>query len=1765
MAATFKKFLKTTDEKLGSKIISGLASTNYADVFDGEIKVLPAIDTTNGVSLSTGQIPIGSTYASCIGFLEFPTIPAPSFGSADLIDVNLHLFSKDMNYNYDYIYPDYEVYKMKFPLPLNEFGNLGEFMALKDADIFIGSGRFGSSNLISEVFNGTDDSAASSPSFPSLLSQGGVSNALAKDLYMTIEDAWMVDEASAALGDGNDASNCPKRETYFTRYGQTHPVYGQIVKFRVRSSNVNEIKASKGKYTLYDTKDDPVYYRRHWDYSYCLEINNFEENKGNYIKDLNSGAIVGNSEDFDVDILEISRARMSKTNTFFDGVYSTENRLDQVNVDTDGQPLIIGISQPFFTTAGGPTNGQAGKLQTYHASLDGINHPGTFSFRDEEQAHQTVMVMKELPKPLASARQYGTEEDMGNMIIDIRFQIEELAKYCKTTIIGGDTTRKYWKSADEDGDGGNVPDGMDNHISSNTMGRSVVFMLASRVPWAGETFGEYIHRMNTGYMVPTAPAGGTVSAPLPAQRTPSELIKFPTNDKGNALLPDGTVEKSWIWKEYPNFKSDFFNHANNKLQFDYPHNNYNGVAFMRIPTFSATENDKAAADRTDGRNADDINNGEVFLFHTGVEAGTVLSYGDKVNWWDGYSHVEDRDSPWGQHDIIPFVCKEGARGRIGDQYMGTNTDSAVNGNMPAKESYTELRNVAEGVEGFNTGEWYTLRIVMNTTHTETHNQEVGTVSWYVLDEAKNIVGKVERQVHSGGYRWPSGDNMTKHIPGGNNEAGFPHVLTIWVNNVPIGISARHSYGHAPRACEPIGGDSFMSDYGISQVSLSLDSITVDGHSLDVDNATISPENNERRTVKIGTGKASGDLISVKQSESSPVGGDIISFLEDDDNMIPSYLTWGIKAIRDFNGMWEDYASSNEPGENTPDSLLHEGNTQQHFFMGGYKCISPDRNDINDATKRMQWYTTGNHNNGSDMLFFYPHVEQRLGMWLTDERLPGLISATSQVNEAPFLNDLVKLEGFENSIDRFSKKGFLTISNLHGRASPDSELVNTAPWYPRESPIFSCKIKKIVDANAGLIEIKNADLLKAFEDSEMIIYRAGYNVTEAEWKAETGTAAASIYIRRRVQIDSNYGIHNNIVKLIRTADCPSSSRGSVMYPKYADNEYVRASSGRPMKPGIILQQRFLSELYISPLRYWLTAEVYNRAESTNDALPEKSYDHSLYVSNEITPALLSRGMTLNETEYSDASVYSNRWSLSFDEDNTVIELDTDYGFGTAGSRDVTSRDFEVSTGYISKFVPKNNQFNIAKLKGLVNQERDRLIRPEERITLAITNSPESSGSGTIISSKYHHENRQRHPYISYIFKDEVPVIESFVVKPDESGFYPKFEWEVDADDAWYGFIILDNEYIEHQYNRAALHLPFNESNLDRTYETIDFSIGGQTKGYKYDANNDGTQINAFRSPASGEQSDGKALGSRGVMTSEEGLAGNCLLFHGITDDKEFTDTFGTDSDGLKTLSNYTATGGDITSRGSMYNINQLIEFEASDFTQPTDELSIIAHFTVDSLGASAVILEKGLGYKIWVDASGFVNASVNYDASNLVTLKSTSVVPVGENIPTCVMLVVEAALFAGNVKLFINSRLEDQTGKKTTNGDTNHWKIGNNIYTASGTPSRRNNLRIGASKDHANLSYAHYGISGNITQPFKGKIEEIVIYNKVIYPVVPKNGSAVLHKPVQELSNSSIASGQPITAKLFIKDYHNIRGKVDDDVASSSIITIQKGGLGLKTD
>ena len=217
------------------------------------------------------------------------------------------------------------------------------------------------------------------------------------------------------------------------------------------------------------------------------------------------------------------------------------------------------------------------------------------------------------------------------------------------------------------------------------------------------------------------------------------------------------------------------------------------------------------------------------------------------------------------------------------------------------------------------------------------------------------------------------------------------------------------------------------------------------------------------------------------------------------------------------------------------------------------------------------------------------------------------------------------------------------------------------------------------------------------------------------------------------------------------------------------------------------------------------------------------------------------------------------------------------------------------------------------------------------------------------------------------------------------------------------------------------------------------------------------------------------------------------------------------------------------------------------------MTLIVHAIPDAVQSSqATLIAKHTNtgrvtdYEIYIDTDEKVNAKITPASGTTLHLKSNTILPRDGDTPVVIIVTFDSNLKGGNMKLFLDGKLEDQSGLMDATGTANNLKTGQ--FVNPGNNNATGHFYIGCSAN------------GTIEEYFyDGKIEEIVIYNKCLYPVNPKDGKFKLTKPLREVGNGSPVSYQ---GRLFIKDYHNIRGSRTLDIASSSPVSFAKAGFRL---
>jgi len=607
---------------------------------------------------------------------------------------------------------------------------------------------------------------------------------------------------------------------------------------------------------------------------------------------------------------------------------------------------------------------------------------------------------------------------------------------------------------------------------------------------------------------------------------------------------------------------------------------------------------------------------------------------------------------------------------------------------------------------------------------------------------------------------------------------------------------------------------------------------------------------------------------------------------------------------------------------------------------------------------------------------------------------------------------------------------------------------------------------------------------------------------------------------------------------------------------------------------------LPSLWIGPEKYWVYFKITNRTGDTEDTfrtLPNKTYrtlavvspyggDSTTWADNDAwgTPgATFNESIANFETVGGVASAYVNLWIPKPDlkPSETIFDLQ-DYGYGapTAAKDDDRDAFNGVRGGQVGSFVPRDNQINMINMLKVFNTGEKKV--EGDYLDLALTTDDESIDSTLVVSSTDNVSLPK--PFLLTIFEDAKPANPTnFKVAPfEKDAFFPEFKWASADADLWYGFIIIDDMPISSQYHRSILHVPLNEDlrNISSSYDNIKGwyyadSTSPVIYGYRYYNTSlvdpDRRPLNKLDASTwstnfalSGGGTDKITAKEIKIYDNVEGLAGNTKYF---------------DKDG----GNYVEFPFDATVAAN------------SAFTYPRDEMSVVVHVTPVSWADSSErayiasfneSTDTSADYDAWgiyMDDKGQVNAFVAAEPddgtqSTFITLKSTTKLPI-DGSPTCIILTVDTQIHSGNVKLFINGRLEDQSGLRGTLS-TNNWPTdslgrgGDAIFFD--IDSTTYGLFIGAKAQNG----SQVGQS-----PFNGKIEEFVWYDKTIHPITPQDGKYVLEKPLEELvSGSTNSSSKSHTARLFIKDYHNIRGMTTGEVAASSQISFKKAAFELYT-
>ncbi len=223
-----------------------------------------------------------------------------------------------------------------------------------------------------------------------------------------------------------------------------------------------------------------------------------------------------------------------------------------------------------------------------------------------------------------------------------------------------------------------------------------------------------------------------------------------------------------------------------------------------------------------------------------------------------------------------------------------------------------------------------------------------------------------------------------------------------------------------------------------------------------------------------------------------------------------------------------------------------------------------------------------------------------------------------------------------------------------------------------------------------------------------------------------------------------------------------------------------------------------------------------------------------------------------------------------------------------------------------------------------------------------------------------------------------------------------------------------------------------------------------------------------------------------------------------------------------------------------NSNAKLTFACStDLTDCTDEMTLVTHCIPDydtSSGTRYIFYRTNfisLSLESSTDGT-YVKAIVTNSNDDTYTLKSPYVLTDGDT-PLSIILTYDKKLSANGFKLFVNGIISDSVDI----GDYN-VKATDNVVTIGNDASG---------------------------DGFNGRIEEVVLYNQAVHVVSPSQQKYTHTMPLSKGEiNSEVNSGtgapQNYMARLFVKDYHNLRGYSINEVASSHGISLSKTSFAL---
>ena len=1034
---------------------------------------------------------------------------------------------------------------------------------------------------------------------------------------------------------------------------------------------------------------------------------------------------------------------------------------------------------------------------------------------------------------------------------------------------------------------------------------------------------------------------------------------------------------------------------------------------------------------------------------------------------------------------------------------------------------------------------------------------------------------------------------------------WPSCMTIWVNNYRYIVGGNNSR----RETSILNGqadDYFYygdaSPTGIDQeVEMYLDNITFKDFTPEIDNH--SRTNTLVDTWTIKPSSVSTPLYNITGT-TNPANGDnqrrLISFNAVSGNKASAQNAAAFRELNPSQSLmfgWDDKADMpNSPtnGGNgyclfSDFSTLNFNNLNQFNFPmwtnyaeSGF--ISMEANVVTNDLNMLSHQYIGAH-------FISGAVYSQYGGNGTISSYNNLSGSLYEITDAGTIadNKMTIASGTNTflSTDGFTQKGFAYIS-VSGNAG-NNTAVDYGNWGKREHAAVSVKVIGFPGEDGlenNQIRVADTSIFNKFQNDEYMIYRA--HSIDASSTKKTG-----------IRLIDSEGYENNIVSFDKNL-------------KFANNGTF------------LTRPQFQSEIYISPVKYWVTMNYPSSARygngSNNEQPTSRSYNGIAMVKGTPNSTTLSTytGSTFNESQYTYNTVLTgttgrsgmsnNLWDFELDEDESVFELNQDFGFGTydpitssGGEVDIKSIlqstyvDFNLSGPVQSQTITSDNTFLL--MAKLVNNKVDGGI---ELYSPALASSALES---TILKPSFYWEYGDLPPSTP-----EVSITAASDLLAQDVNLYEltnenlsavKYNWDENDEDIWYRFIIMNTGSIANKYEGARLWIPLNEEayngRLDyytNTYNVYDVVSGTST-----------TLTNG-----------GNGMGSVPDVTGVVNSPFESRLHSDITGIAGYAPVFGNNSTNSQWA--YLPSGGNF-------------DFPMGSAAETT-KFSIMAHATLVSGNSDQFnwILSKGVDSSPSVIKTGIAmlvsgantNTPVVQVCHGGTYLTSTTPLPNDGSSFNVIYTYNSGSAIGPDAKLYVNGILEDYVNSCNALSTTDkNLFIGtafdsttSAIWKYSGSPSAANGSRTtntydgggsgiapsstsgGGSNSKFTIEVAAngvatftmisggsgYAVNDTITfndstmgsggapavvltvtekgtakhdaEVFNGTIEELVFYNHVLE--VPQNSGLFVYNTADQLNINSDDKLITHNSRLFLCDYHNIRGKSSKTITSSNQVS-----------